>query len=262
MIYHAEGIVLRSQPFGEADRIITLLTRPEGKVRAVARGVRQTRSRLMGSTQLFTYGSYLLVRGRSDLETLSQGEIRESLRRLREDLDLMAYASYACELVDRMMVEREPDEFVFGLVLAVLRQMEAGSPPFGLVRYLELALLDRLGYRPELDGCLRCGKAWSPGNGWGIDGEAGGLICPECGTAPTVRRLSPGAVESLRRMRSLPAERAGVLRFSAETAREVRSALRDLLDARIEGPLKTRAFLESLEAAPWKEANHGRAGSD
>src|SRR5690606_41715040 len=94
-----------------------------------------------------------------------------------------------------MMVEREPDGFVFGRVLAVLRQMEAGSPPFGLVRYLELALLDRLGYRPELDGCLRCGKAWAPGNGWGVDGEAGGRIRPEFGAAPAVRPPSPGAVD-------------------------------------------------------------------
>ncbi|HEY8531818.1 MAG TPA: DNA repair protein RecO [Limnochorda sp.] len=262
MIYHAEAIVLRSQPFGEADRIITLLTRPEGKVRAVARGVRRTRSRLMGSTQLFTYGSYLLVRGRSDLETLSQGEIRESFRRLREDLDRMAYASYACELVDRLMVEREPDEPVFWLMLAVFRQMEAGAEPFGLVRYLELALLDRLGYQPELDGCLRCGRAWAPEAGWGISGEAGGLLCPDCAGAQPTRRLSPGAVESLRRMRSLPPERAGVLRFGAGTAQEVRGALRDLLGARIEGTLKSQAFLDSLEAVPWKEANHGRAGSD
>lgn len=262
MIYHAEGIVLRSQVFGEADRIITLLTRTEGKVRAVARGVRRTRSRLMGSTQLFTYGNYLLVRGRSDLETLSQGEIRESLRGLREDLDRMAYASYACELVDRLMVEREADEPVFWAVLQTLRQMERGADPFGLVRYLELTLLDRLGYRPQLDGCLRCGKAWQPEAGWGLSGADGGLFCPECAASRPVRRLSPGSVESLRRLRSLPPERAGVLRFGATAAREVRDALKDLLDARVEGPLKTRAFLESLELAPWKEETHGRAGSD
>ncbi|BAS28315.1 DNA repair protein RecO [Limnochorda pilosa] len=262
MIYHAEGVVLRSQAFGEADRIVTLLTRSEGKVRAAARGVRRTRSRLMGPTQLFTYGSYLLVRGRSDLETLSQGEIRESLRNLREDLERMAYASYACELVDRMVEEREADEPVFFLVLQVLRQMDAGADPFGLARYLELALLDHLGYQPQLDGCLGCGRAWQPGPGWGLNGSEGGLLCPECATSRPVRRLSPGSVESLRRLRSLSAARAGVLRFAAGTGREVRDALKDLLDARVEGPLKARAFLESLELAPWKEETHGRAGPD
>ncbi|MEG3067513.1 MAG: DNA repair protein RecO [Syntrophaceticus schinkii] len=112
-IYKAEAIVLRSIVYGEADRILTLFTREDGKVSAIAKGVRKTTSRLRGAVQLFSHTRLVLYSGRS-LDTVSQGEAEDEFSYLERDLECFATASYCAELVSRLTPEREaPAEGVF-----------------------------------------------------------------------------------------------------------------------------------------------------
>jgi DNA repair protein RecO (recombination protein O) len=120
-IYKAEAIVLRSMVYKEADRILTLFTREEGKVSAIARGVRKTTSRLRGAVQLFSHTHLVLYSGRS-LDTVSQGDAEEHFSYLEQDLERFSTASYCAELVDRLTQAREQQPKVFFLLLSAWRQ--------------------------------------------------------------------------------------------------------------------------------------------
>src|SRR5690606_15477599 len=110
-----EGIVLKSMPYGESNKIVTLYTREAGKMTAMARGAKKPASRLSAVTQTFTYGYYLLRTGRG-MGTLEQGEPIDSMRHIREDLEATAYASYIVELIDRLTDDRGASPNVFGLL--------------------------------------------------------------------------------------------------------------------------------------------------
>ena len=102
MLYRVEGIVIRSMDYGEGNKIITLCTENGGKVGVLVRGAKKPKSRHAALVQLFTYGQYVFFRN-TGLGTLNAGEIVESHHELREDLVKASYASYACELLDRVL---------------------------------------------------------------------------------------------------------------------------------------------------------------
>ena len=93
--------------YGETDRILTLYTREQGRLSAIAKGCRRTTSRLAAATELFMYGKYLLATGKS-LEIVTQSETRESFPRLRSDVLRIAYASYIVELVNETVEDHDP----------------------------------------------------------------------------------------------------------------------------------------------------------
>lgn len=254
-LYKTEGVVLRSRDFGEADKIVTVLTADRGKIEAVAKGARRPRSRLVGATQLCTHMAVLCFRGRS-LDTLSQAEIRDSFRTLREDLLKLAHASYFAELVDQMVQDEDPHPTLLPLVLVTLHLLQALPPDDrrgmdSVRRMFELRLLAELGYRPRLDACAGCGGPAFPEAG--ADGAAayfspqlGGLTCPDCRGEAGGVRVSRGAVETMRRLLDGDPRRAPQLRWDAAIGRELQQVLRDYIGQRVERRLKSADFLESL----------------
>lgn len=243
-LYKDEGVVLRTRNLGEADRIITLFTRKHGKVEGVARGSRRTRSRLLGGTQLFTLGSYLLYRGKS-LDTISQAEIRRSFSGLREELVLMTYASYLAELLDLCVEPEEPSEELFQLIVDALSHLEGGTDPDLLLRWFDLRLMALLGYRPELDRCVACGGEPQEAR---FSVREGGLLCSQCaareGSAVPLRRST---LEFLRRLLITGADRLSVVRPSPAELALMEQVTRPFVDYRLPRPLKTVAFLSSIK---------------
>src|SRR6266516_3377843 len=104
-VYRTEAVVLKGYDYGEADRILTLLTPEHGKVRAIAKGVRRTKSRKAGHLDLFTRSNLLLAHGR-ELDVLTQAEALETFRPVRENLWLSTCAHYVSELVDSLTAEQ------------------------------------------------------------------------------------------------------------------------------------------------------------
>lgn len=243
-LYKDEGVVIRTRNLGEADRIITLFTRDRGKVEGVARGSRRTRSRLLGGTQLFTLGRYLIYGGKS-LDTISQAEIKRSFARLREELVLMTYASYIAELVDLAVEPGEPSEALFQLIVDALGHLESGTDPDLVLRWVDLRLMAVLGYRPELDVCVSCGEVPQEAR---FSFREGGLLCSACAgadaSAVPVRRST---VEFVRRLLVTGADRLNVLRPSASELERMERVTRPFVDFRLPRPLKTVAFLSSIK---------------
>lgn len=194
-LYRDEGVVLRTQKLGEADRIVTLLTRRHGRVRAVAKGVRRTRSRFGGRLEPFTHVDLQLHTGRS-LEVVTQAETVTSYGdRLTGDYARYTAGSAVLESAERLTAEEgEPTLRLFLLVVGALRTLASGDHPAPLV--LDAFLLRAMavaGYEPALAGCARCG---APGPHRAFSVPAGGAVCGTC-RPPGAASPSPAAVTLL-----------------------------------------------------------------
>ena len=200
MIYKDEALVLRTMRLGEADRIVTMAGRHNGRIRAVAKGVRKTKSRFGGRLEPFTYVSLVLWRGKSGLDTVTQAEVLEPFRAVREDLDRFALGEVMLEASDRVIQEAEASGRLLNLLINSLHRLSDDSSPLVLATFL-LKLSALAGFAPSLDRCAECGApaAWfSPGQG--------GAVCPGCRSGEA-EEVGPAPLELMSDLlRDLPVE--------------------------------------------------------
>jgi DNA repair protein RecO (recombination protein O) len=178
-LYRAEAVVLRTHKLGEADRIITLLTRSQGRVRAVAKGVRRTTSRWGSRLEPFTHVDLQLAEGRN-LDVVTQAETLSPFSAsLGADYERYTAGTAMLETAERLIVEdKQPSLQQFLLLVGGLRALTTPDRPPGQV--LDSFLLRSLavaGYAPSFDACARCG-AEGP-HRW-FNAAAGGILCGEC----------------------------------------------------------------------------------
>jgi DNA repair protein RecO (recombination protein O) len=202
-LYREEAVVLRTHKLGEADRIVVLMTGGRGKVRAVAKGVRKTKSRFGGRLEPPAHVSLLLYQGRN-LDVVNQAETVEHHRAVREDLDRMTDAMALVEAVDQIAQEGEANPALFRMLTGALRTLnEAEERPALLVGAFYWKLLALEGVAPVLDGCVICGApdlvSFDPGEG--------GTLCREHRRGSAVE---PGTIELVRRI--LGGQLAGALK--------------------------------------------------
>src|SRR5918911_967537 len=124
-VYRTEAVIIRRSDFGEADRLLTLIT-PMGKRRVVAKGARKTTSRLAGHIELFTHTSLLLAIGRN-LDIITQSVILHSFDTLRGDLRRIGAAYYIAELIDRLIEEEDENRPAFHLLVGTLETLDTTS---------------------------------------------------------------------------------------------------------------------------------------
>jgi DNA repair protein RecO (recombination protein O) len=180
-LYRDHGIVLRSWKLGEADRIVSIITRENGKVRAVAKGVRKPSSRFGARLEPTCHLSLQLYRGRGDLDTVTQVETVDRFATLRNDLDRWARASAMLEAVEQVSPEREPNERLFDMLVRALRTLTESDSPLVVAGFF-LKLLALEGFEPAVDICVGCGDE---GPLVAFDVNEGGTVCTACrrGTA-------------------------------------------------------------------------------
>ena len=173
--FRDEGIVLRTMRLGEADRIITIITPEHGKVRAVAKGVRKTKSKLGGRLDLLTHVSLMCWKGR-ELDVITQAEVIEMFRPIREDLDKMPVAFTMLEAVDQVAVERHPMPDLLQMLVGALTTLagDGGAVLLGAFLWKLLALE---GVSPVVDQCTACGE---PAELVAFDQALGGFLCRSC----------------------------------------------------------------------------------
>lgn len=178
-LYRDDALVLRVQKLGEADRIVTLLTRQHGRVRTVAKGVRRTTSRFGARLEPFNHIDVQCSEG-SSLDTVTQVEGRDLFGgRFQRDYPRYTAASAIVELAERLTpVEREPALKLYQLTLGALRALAEGRRPSSLVldAYL-LRAMSQAGWAPALRDCAVCGEA-GPHRAFSI--AAGGVTCLNC----------------------------------------------------------------------------------
>lgn len=192
-LYRDRAVVLRTYKLGEADRILVLLTPGRGKVRAVAKGVRKTRSRLGGRLEPLNHVDLLVYEGR-DLHIVSQAELVEPWRALHEDLSCLAQGVAMAEAAEQVAQEGEPAPALYRMLVGALRSLAQRPSPLVVASfYWKLIALD--GGSPLLSECAGCGGEPPEVELVAFDISEGGTLCRSCRRGQAV---SPAALELVR----------------------------------------------------------------
>ena len=238
-LYKEQGVVLRSQKLGEADKIVTVMTQGSGKVRAVAKGIRKTTSRFGARLEPFTHVSLMVYRGRGSLDTVSQAEIVAPFMALRTDLGLFAAGETMLEAVDKVAEEHERNVRLFMLLLSGLRALETSpSDPAAVTESFLLKLLSLSGFHPNLLACAVCGRS---GPDRFASGQ-GGAVCAEDADFDA-GQVSVEALEHLARLGSTGLLEAGAISTDTQVRRESRALLFGFAEYHLERRMKSLPIL-------------------
>ncbi len=176
MLKESEAIVLRTYPLREADLLVTLFTRTEGKVHGVARSAKKSRRRFGGALEPLTYvRAHYEDRERRELARLDSCEVLESPLATEVTYPRAVALAHVAELLDELLPEREPNDAVFRLALAVLSGLR-GSSVWLPITYLELWMTRLMGYLPELSECMVCGRTLNGSRAF-FHALSDGLVC-------------------------------------------------------------------------------------
>ncbi|MFA5354227.1 MAG: DNA repair protein RecO [Thermodesulfovibrionales bacterium] len=201
MLKRTEGIVLRSFPFGEADLIVTYLTRDYGLMKLFAKSPRKTKSRFGSSLEPLTYATIsFLGKEEASLPRLTQSDIIRPFQSLRNDFRCFLRVSELLDVTIRFLPEREPNAEAFSLLLHTLLRLSSDCANDLYYLYHKVRLLEISGFSPRFDTCGNCGLpintvAPSPGASHSFFLSHGAVICGRCsGGDGGVVRLSDGTV--------------------------------------------------------------------
>lgn len=174
-LYRDEAVVLRTYKLAEADRIVVLFTRGRGKLRAVAKGIRRTRSKFGSRLEPGSIAQLQLYAGRN-LDIITQAERVVTFTNLRSSLDSYGRAALLLEVIDSAVEEGESNPALYKMLTGALRELErAGNPlvvPAFVARFLVLE-----GVQPLVDACVRCGSGHDLA---AIAVHEGGVLCRNC----------------------------------------------------------------------------------
>lgn len=191
-LYRDQGIILRTYKLGESDRIISFITERHGKVRAVAKGIRKTKSKFGSRLDPTSHVALQLYEGR-ELDIVTQAETLDHFRTIREDLDRLTRAVTMLEAVDQLSLEREPNPGLYRMLLGALRTLAANNGPL-VVAGFHWKVLALEGFRPHVESCVTCQEEIGL---VAFDPVEGGLLCNDHRRGT---RLSAEAVELLQQI--------------------------------------------------------------
>ncbi len=167
--YRDSGVIVRTYKLGEADRILSVITENHGKVRAVAKGVRKTRSRYGGRLELLRHLDLQFYKGRGDLDIVTQAETRDHWPEIRNNLDRLGKALTIAEAVDQVAQDRQPNSELYRMLCGGLATLHVADPALMVPAFM-LKVLALEGVAPALDECVIGGETselefFDPGTG-------------------------------------------------------------------------------------------------
>ncbi|WP_067931068.1 DNA repair protein RecO [Alicyclobacillus kakegawensis] len=255
MVFNTDAIVIRTTEYGENHVIVTLLT-PSGKLAVMARGGKRPQSRFVGAIQLGVEGVYSIRRGRG-MGTLLQAEVTHSRRKLREHLELAAYATYFAEQCARI-AEDAPDgsEALYRLLQGALERLVHNPEEASLTSLAwEAKVVRWLGAGPPWTACVLCGQGLTGGAPAdpqiAYSGVHGGLLCAACARAHAdhlqLLFLASSLARVLEQLATVPWPRMGRIRLSTASQKSLRTLLRHQLSEYAGLSVKSARFLDSLD---------------
>jgi|LDZT01.1.fsa_nt_gi DNA repair protein RecO (recombination protein O) len=178
-LFNADGIILKNIKLNESDKIVTIFTRQFGKIRAIAKGVRKTKSQFGSSLENLTQLRFLAFKGKS-LNTISQTEIEYSFFPKSKDLMRYGAAIQCAEIIDKITEEEDPNEIVYKLFSDTLMLLSDEKNIGLLFSSFQWKLFSLMGYQPELNKCADCNCHIENSKNYIFDIAKGGIICNTC----------------------------------------------------------------------------------
>jgi DNA repair protein RecO (recombination protein O) len=234
-----QAIVLSSLDYGDSDRIVSLFSLEHGRIKAFARGARKSRKRFGPALEPFARID-VQARIKDGLSGLQQADIVSIYPAIRADLERIANALYACELVDVITPEGHPLPRLYRLLAAYLNRLETTAACEVDRRFFELNLLNILGYRPSLEECARCGNPF--GETGALLQDGGELTCRFCTSGG--RPLSRFTLKILQDC--LKTGTFGLIAFPPEALAQSAALLDEAVAAHADRRLKSLEFLRQV----------------
>lgn len=235
-VRESEALILRSFPLGEADRLVSFLSRSEGRMRGVASGARRTKSRFGSTLEMFSYVRiWFYERETRDLVRINQCELIESFLEVQRDYAVTLALALMSEVTEAVLGEHEVAEPNFRLLLLIARAIKAGAKLPMALAYFAFWTVRLGGWMPALDRCSRCGAALTDR---ALMAKSG-FFCPNCAlsgqhaisqvTLKLARRMAIGKLEDL-----IKAD------VSSAATEELKDHMLNLIEQHIEKKLHTR----------------------
>ena len=238
--------MLHHTNYGEADRILRLLTVERGKISALARGVRRMNSRKAGHLEPFTLISAQLSTGHGSEWIVDQVSTMEAFPSMTEVLSRTIQGSYVTELADRFTVEEIENRQLFRLTLETIRRIASMDDSFPAIRFFDLRLLDLTGYRPQLQQCVVCGKSLEPVNQY-FSSIFGGIVCPSCSGSQTfLRTISVRTLKFLRYYQNHNFPDAAAAGWPQDIRKESEDILTQYIAFMLERKINSQEFLSHV----------------
>lgn len=234
-----QAYVLSALDYGDNDRIVSLFSLEHGRIKAFARGARKSRKRFGPALEPFARID-IQARLKDGLSSLQQADIISIYPAIRGDLERIAHALYACELVDVITPEGHPVPRLFRLLSAYLDRLETETATEADRRFYEINVLNILGYRPSLESCCRCDTHFADGGAHMQEG--GETVCRFCSAGGYP--LSAATLKTL--AACLKTGMFGQIEFQPETLRQAGTLLQEAITAHAGRRLKSLEFLQQV----------------
>lgn len=224
--YKTSAIVLRGRTYGEADRILTLFTRERGKIDAIAKGARRTKSHLAGRLEFGNEVELGMHRGRN-LDVVVSADIIEPHWQRVVQPERFATANIIIELIDAFCEPDLAQPEIYALLTAVLGAIGRAEEPLALLPRFSMRLLEALGLAPPVDVCIHCGKGFDEAGAW-LDAEQGGFGCAPCRV--TWREVLTLDADDVRNLQAVAATPGGPVQPAMRAGRRVAQAIESLVN--------------------------------
>lgn len=241
MISSVEGIILNVTPYGETSKIINVFTKEYGIIGIMCKGAMGIKSKLRSATQKLTYAKFNIYYKKEKLSTLVSVDIINPLKKIKEDILLISYASYLCDLVNQVLRQTSENSIYNDLIEGLLK-IEEGLNPIVITNIIEVKLLDYLGVGLNLTSCISCGNQKEIVT---LSSEKGGLICKNCYSG---ERIIPITLVKVLNMYYL-VEIKSITRLSLkdEVINEINRFLTSYYDDYTGLYLKSKDFLKTIQ---------------
>ncbi|RDW19223.1 DNA repair protein RecO [Oceanobacillus arenosus] len=244
MLEKIEGIVIKTQDYGESHKIITVFSKRLGKFTALAKGAKKPKSRMAAVTQPFIYAQFFVYVNKG-LSTIQQGEIIDSFRPIREDIVKTAYAAYIMELTDKLLDSQAPDAYLFDQLFRTITWIAENELAEVPMMMYELKLFKKGGFAPTVNACSNCGSKELP---YSFSIAEGGFLCKRCVHLDEYAiPLSDSLSKMLYIFLNLGLERVGNITIKPDSLKLLRHVLDTYYDQYGGYYLKSRKFLKQLD---------------
>lgn len=224
--YKASALILRGRMYGEADRILTLYTKERGKIDAIAKGARRTKSHLAGRLEFGNEVELGMHRGRN-LDVIVSADIIEAHWQRLVQPERFAAANIVIELIDAFCEPDLAQPEIYELLTAALGAIGRSEDPLSLLPRFSMRLLEALGLAPPLETCVHCGKSLDGASAW-LDAEQGGFGCEACRV--TWREVLALDSVDLRNLQAVAAAPGGPVTPALRATRRVAQSIESLVN--------------------------------
>lgn len=245
--FRSHVLILRRRDFGEADRILTVLTPGHGRRDVIAKGARKPISQRTGHVELYTLAEMQIGVGR-DLDIATQATLINPWLPLRENLQRGAYAGYAAELLIRFTGDAgDEPAALFELLQMTFEALSNDADPRLAIRYYEIRLLEIVGFRPQLQNCVITREPIEPQDQY-FSYEGGGAVCPAAarGGGGALVPLSLDALKVLRYIQRTPYDEVKILKVGASLHAELERVIQGYIVYLLERRLESVDFIRRV----------------